>query len=177
MKKLLSLGALALLASCSPNAAMTNDASETSSTKESNTNRIALNCLEQKGKKIENSAMWDKRNKKITLKAIEKEQDFSEPFSLIVDFKRNQALYSTEGAFFVMDIIDNSTKKIKLFFARDDELGTELLYIDLDRNALGFQNKYILDWDAVNVWERKGQCSIVSEHELNYQYTAFPPGD
>ena len=121
--------------------------------------------------------MWDKANKKITLKAIEKEQDFSEPFSLIVDFKRNQALYSTEGAFFVMDIIDSNTKKINLSFARDDELGTELLYIDLNRIALSFQNKYILDWDAVNVWERKGQCSIVSESELNYQHIEFPPAN
>ena len=177
MKKLLSLAALALLASCSPNAASTNDVSETSSTNERRINRIALNCLERQGKKIEHSAIWDKASKKITLKEIEKEQDFSEPFSLIVDLKRNQALYSTEGAFFVMDIIDSNTKQIKLFFARDDQLGTELLYIDLDRITLSFQNKYILDWDAVNVWERKGQCSITSENELNYQYTEFPPKD
>ena len=177
MKKLLSLAALALLASCSPNAATTNDISETSSTKESNTNRIALNCLEQKAKKFEYSAKWDKATKKTTLKVIEKKQDFSEPFSLIVDLKRNQALYSTEGSFKMMDIKASNAKHINLFFSLDDELGTELLYIDLDSNALNFQNKYILDWDAVNVWEGKGQCSIVSEHELNYQYTAFPPED
>ena len=177
VKKLLSLAALALLASCSSDVVMKSDLGKISVIKESGANRIALNCQEQQATKFEYSAKWDKAIKKTTLKIIEKEQDFSVPFSLFVDFKRNQALYSEEGAFFLMDIIASNANEVNLFFAKDDELGSEVLYVDLDRSTLRFQNKYILSWDTASVWERQGQCRTVSESEIDYQKRAFPQVD
>ncbi|AHF62992.1 hypothetical protein Syncc8109_0605 [Synechococcus sp. WH 8109] len=140
-------------------------------------NRLALNCEEQQAIKLEYSAKWDKAGKKATLKIIEKEQEFSAPFSLLVDFKRKQALYSEEGAYFVMDIAASNANQINLFFSKNDELGSELMHVDLNRNTLSFKSKYILDWDTISAWDRKGQCRSVSESEMNYQKRVFPEID
>ena len=140
-------------------------------------NRLALNCEEQQAIKFEYSAKWDKASEKATLKIIEKKQEFSAPFSLLIDFKRKQALYSEEGAYFVMDIAASNANQINLFFSNNDELGSELLYVYLNTNALSFKNKYVLDWDTISAWDRKGQCRSVSESEMNYQKRVFPEID
>ena len=111
------------------------------------------------------------------LKATEEEIKSYKEFSLLVDFKRNQSLYSEEGAWFLMNIVAGNDKQISLFFAKDDTLGSELLYVDLDRSALRFKKKYILSWDNTAVWELKGQCRSVNESEVNYQVEPFPPID
>ena len=142
-----------------------------------NANRIAFNCQEQQVTKFEYSAKWDKATKKPALKATEEEIKSYKEFSLLVDFKRNQSLYSEEGAWFLMNIVAGNDKQISLFFAKDDTLGSELLYVDLDRSALSFKKKYILSWDNTAVWELKGQCRSVNESEINYQVEPFPPID
>ena len=81
----------------------------------------------------------------------EEEDQPSGPFSLLIDFKRNQAMYSEQGAWSIMNIITNNANKINLLFEKDTELGSDINYIELDKRALSFNAQFILSWESTYI--------------------------
>lgn len=128
--------------------------------------RIALHCQHQQQTKIEYTAKWDMALEKTTLQMTEEEDRPSGPFSLLIDFKRNQAMYSEEGAWNIMNITANNANKINLLFEKDTELGSDINYIELDKSALSFKSKFILSWESTWILKTTGQCRIVRESDI-----------
>ena len=143
-----------------------------------NANRIALNCQAQQLIETVYSAKWDRGLKKVTLDMTEEEDQPSGPFSLLIDFKRNQAMYSEQGAWSIMNISTNSANKTNLYFEMEETgLGTDFRYIQINKRELSFELKYIFSWDNATVFKSKGQCQSVQESEIIYQYKPFPSID
>ena len=142
-----------------------------------NANRIALNCQEQQLTGSQYFAKWDRALEKVILHTTEEEDSPPGTFSLLIDFKRNQAMYSETGAWKIMNIIAKNSNKINLYFEKESELGFDLTYIELDKRALSFELKQIYSWNDTAIFKSKGKCQSVQESEIIYQYQPFPPID
>lgn len=135
--------------------------------------KMALYCQNQQQIEVQYTTKWDMNLERTTLQMTQKEDGPFSYFSLLIDFKRNQGMYSEEGAWKIMDITANDSNKINFLSKKDDELGSDIDYINLDRDTLRFKAKFILDWDSTTLWKTNGQCRIVRMSDVK----GFPEVD